>query len=109
MHGRTDIAGPGLELARLRQRTGKPLFVAVNTIDSEKNSSDADDYHRLRIRKLFPVSAEHGRGIDDLLHGLLRVISSVPGDEGDGEKSEQSREIKVAIIGHPNVGKSTLL
>jgi GTPase len=107
--GRTEIAAPDLELARLLQRTGKPLFVAVNKIDSEKNSSDADDFHRLGIRKLFPVSAEHGRGIDDLLDGLLRVISSVPGDEEDGEESEQSREINVAIIGHPTVGKSTLL
>src|SRR5437588_9229596 len=69
--GRTELAGPDLELARLLQRTGKPLFLAVNKVDSEKQTGLADDFHRLGIREVFPISAEHGRGLDDLLDALI--------------------------------------
>ncbi len=128
---RTEIAGPDRELARLLLRTGKPLFLAVNKMDTDKQESLTGEFHRLGIRNVFPVSSEHGRGIDDLLDAILPVLPAVeiltPEDasaplragpqvtgEGTEEKSElepevESREIKVAIIGHPNVGKSTLL
>jgi GTPase len=150
--GRSELAAPDLELARLLHKADRPLFLAVNKVDSEKQSSLIDDFHRLGIKRMFPVSAEHGRGIDDLLDAVIEVLpkssttehtediektegappsrSSVrqgwdsPSDDGnttepnealltDGEKptttDDSPREIKVAIIGHPNVGKSTLL
>jgi GTPase len=71
---RTELAAPDLELARLLQRTGKPLFLAANKVDSDKQSSLADDLHQLGIREIIPISAEHGRGIDDLLDAVLGVI-----------------------------------
>lgn len=107
--GRTELAAPDLELARLLQRTGKPLFLAVNKVDSEKNESAADDFHRLGIRNLFAVSAEHGRGLDDLLDAALETFPATDSAPAEVETAEEAREIKVAIIGHPNVGKSTLL
>lgn len=107
--GRTELAAPDLELARLLQRTGKPLFLAVNKVDSEKNESAADDFHRLGIRNLFAVSAEHGRGLDDLLDAALETFPATDFAPAEVETAEEAREIKVAIIGHPNVGKSTLL
>ena len=69
--GRTELAAPDLELARLLRRAGKPLFLAVNKVDSTKQEGIADDFHRLGIRDLFPVSAEHGRGIDELLDAVI--------------------------------------
>jgi len=108
--GRSELAAPDIDLARLLIRTGKPIILAVNKIDTDKQQSLSDDFHRLGIRQLFPISAEHGRGVDDLLDAVLEFL---PQDEkttentGNGE--EQPSEIKVAIIGHPNVGKSTLL
>lgn len=127
--GRTELAAPEMELVRLLRKTGKPLFLAVNKADSEKQTSIGDDFHRLGIQEVFPISAEHGRGIDDLLDAVLKVLPVVEKpvtteDAGATEKSAveehdlpldasgnniEPRETKVAIIGHPNVGKSTLL
>ena len=121
--GRAALAGPDLELVRLLRKTGRPLFLAVNKADSEKQASIVDDFHRLGIKKMFPISAEHGRGIDDLLDAVLEVLPakelSVEAAQDTAEESQSAAaaadidepvyETKVAIIGHPNVGKSTLL
>jgi GTP-binding protein len=115
---RTEIAGPDRELARLLARTGKPLFLAVNKMDSDKQDSLLGEFHALGMRNIFPISAEHGRGVDDLLDAVLKVIPNVKTfntegaedtEEGAEPIAEEPHEIKVAIIGHPNVGKSTLL
>jgi GTP-binding protein len=77
------------------------------------------DFHRLGVRQMFPVSAEHGRGVDDLLDAVVTALPKAftTEDTGDAEelkrgpaaKDQPTPEVKVAIIGHPNVGKSTLL
>jgi GTPase len=116
--GRTEMASPDIELARQLIRSGKPLFLAVNKVDTEKQQSLTDEFHRLGIRKLFPVSAENARGLDDLLDAVLEVLplhnQLTTEDIEDAEEAPEaqmaeSHETKVAIIGHPNVGKSTLL
>ena len=122
--GRSELAAPDLELVRLLRKANRPLFLAVNKVDSEKQSSLIDDFHRLGVQKMFPISAEHGRGVDDLLDAVLQVLPTSPteneqeaandqrpttNDESSSVPEEQPHEVKVAIIGHPNVGKSTLL
>jgi len=129
--GRSELAGPDLELARLLRRANRPLFLAVNKVDSEKQSSLIDEFHRLGIPQMFPVSAEHGRGVDDLLDAVIAILPPEPSttegqpandqqlflacpERGEGTSdtlpvTEAPHEVKVAIIGHPNVGKSTLL
>jgi GTPase len=115
--GRAELAAPDLELARLLMRTGKPLLLAINKIDTDKQEALAGDFHRLGIRQQFPVSAEHGRGIDELLDAVLGVIKPTTTEDTENteeprsEETEETRgaEVKIAIIGHPNVGKSTLL
>ena len=118
--GRSEIAGPDLELARLLRKANRPLYLAVNKIDSEKQSSLLADFHRLGVKEIFPISAEHGRGIDDLLDSVVATLPkalTTGNTEDTGEFTEQpttnderlAAEVKVAIIGHPNVGKSTLL
>ena len=74
--GRTEWRRPIIELARQLIRTGKPLFLAVNKVDTDKQQTLTDDFHRLGIRKLFPISAEHARGLDDLLDAVLEVLPS---------------------------------
>src|SRR6202011_298403 len=117
--GRTEMASSDIELARQLIRSGKPLFLAVNKVDTEKQQSLTDEFHRLGIRKVFPISAENARGLDDLLDAIFEVLplrhqltmeDTEDAEETPTESQEiQSHETKVAIIGHPNVGKSTLL
>src|SRR5215471_5989861 len=117
--GRSELAGPDLELVRLLRKANRPLFLAVNKVDSEKQSALTSDFHRLGVEQMFPISAEHGRGIDDLLDAAVAALpkTSTTEDTEVEEKEEDltpdaqrpTPEVKVAIIGHPNVGKSTLL
>jgi GTPase len=118
---RTELAAPDLDLARLLLRTGKPLFLAVNKVDTEKQEASAEDFRRLGIRNLFPVSAEHGRGVAELLDAIVDILpprtdKSFTTEDAEGaeektkqEEAQKPRETRVAIIGRPNVGKSTLL
>ena len=109
--GRTELASPDLDLARLLLRSGKPVLLAVNKIDSPKLEAYAEEFHRLGIRNLFPVSAEGGGGVAELLDA---VVQTLPANQTEGAPEEVTaepaqREVRVAIIGRPNVGKSTLL
>jgi GTP-binding protein len=120
--GRTELASPDIDLARLLLRTGKPLFLAVNKIDTASMDAAAENFRRLGIRNLIPISAEHGQNIGDLLDEVFAVLpqslpAPPPVEEAAAEEPEkprthgefEQRETAVAIIGRPNVGKSTLL
>jgi len=116
---RTELAAPDVDLARLLQRSGKPLLLAINKVDSSKQEELTEDFRRLGIRNQFGVSAEHGRGVDDLLDAVLEILPAeklttegtedTKEDHTSSETEAAPSEVKVAIIGHPNVGKSTLL
>jgi GTPase len=92
------------ELARLLRTTGKPFVVAVNKVDAMSQESNANVFHRIGV-PVFPIAAEHGTGVDDLLDSALAQVSVV----ASVEEEKQPDVIEVAIIGRPNVGKSTLL
>ncbi len=132
--GRTELAAPDVDLARLLMRSGKPLFLAVNKIDTESMGAAAENFRQLGVRHLVPISAEHGLNIGDLLDEVFAVLpekeeaeeadeassaeeaSSVEGVEAEDAAGVhrthgefEQHETRVAIIGRPNVGKSTLL
>lgn len=109
--GRSELAAPDMELARLLHRLGKPLFLAVNKVDTPKQEAEAENFRTLGIDRLFPISAEHGLGVAELLEAALHVIPETEAHDlqQPEEESSAAQETKVAIIGHPNVGKSTLL
>jgi len=94
------------ELARRLRRTGKPIVVAVNKVDTRAQDNLAAAFHELGA-EVYPVSAEHGAGIDDLLDAVTRDFPAVV-DSADASETARD-EVQVAIIGRPNVGKSTLL
>ena len=173
--GRTELASPDIELARLLLRGGKPVFLAVNKIDTEAMLPHAENFRRLGFANVIPISAEHNVGIGDLLDEVFAVLPepteeieapeafltaademeedetgpdysgpigadlkraeleeaashespvapfiAALGDEWDDSSPDRPRrlrshgtfqehETKIAIIGRPNVGKSTLL
>ena len=122
--GRTELASPDIELARLLIRSGKPIFLAVNKIDTDQLLPQAENFRRLGVQALFPISAEHGSGIGDLLDAVFDTLNfpepheeempwpkrpSRPNHSTAPTASTQQRETSIAIIGRPNVGKSTLL
>jgi GTP-binding protein len=104
--GRTEITGTDRELAAMLRRLGKPLVLAVNKIDAPSRESLTAEFYSLGFEHVFPVSAEHRLGLDDLLEHVTEGIEPEP---EEAEEKEGRKRIKVAIIGRPNVGKSTLL
>jgi GTP-binding protein len=109
------------ELVQLLRRTGKPLSLAVNKVDAAQHSPLAAEFHRLGIPDIFPLSAEHGLGVDDLLEHVTKDfaasaeapeeqhVESAGGTAAATLAPARDQAINVAIIGRPNVGKSTLL
>jgi GTPase len=104
--GRTEITGADRDLAKMLRKLGKPVVVAVNKIDSPKSDNLIHEFRRLGFSDVFPVSAEHRIGLDGLLEHVTRDF---PEAETKEAAAESENLIKVAIIGRPNVGKSTLL
>jgi GTP-binding protein len=104
--GRTEITGTDRDLAKVLRKLGKPVTLAVNKIDATSRENLAHEFHSLGFRDLFPISSEHRIGFDDLLG---HVTAAFPADQSGEEPESETRPIKVAIIGRPNVGKSTLL
>jgi GTP-binding protein len=112
--GRSEITGADRDLAKMLRRMGKPVTLAVNKIDTQAREDLAHEFHALGFADLFPISAEHHMGIGDLLdHVTEGFEGSAEGEEGatgaPQEPTAESKAIKVAIVGRPNVGKSTLL
>lgn len=104
--GRTEITGDDRDLAKMLRKLGKPVAVAVNKIDSTSREDLTHEFHALGFPDLFPVSAEHRLGLDELLDHVTRDFETTAPEESP---ATERQTIKVAIIGRPNVGKSTLL
>ncbi len=154
--GRSELTAPDIELSRLLIRSGKPVFLAVNKMDTAQIAHTAEGFRTLGFREVYPVSGEHGLGLGDLLDAVAAAMPVPVNEEADdfeshvskarhgapthskdeagapdlGEMRDSesdgvteptrerklrshgehvSKETRVAIIGRPNVGKSTLL
>ncbi|MEO6391235.1 MAG: ribosome biogenesis GTPase Der [Pyrinomonadaceae bacterium] len=93
------------ELALLLRETGKRVLVAANKADAEKIEAGTADFYRFGFNSIYPISAEHANGVGDLLDELVEGLAPMEGEEApDGP-----RELRLAIVGRPNVGKSSLL
>lgn len=107
--GRTEITGADRDLAAMLRKLGKPVVLAVNKIDSERRGELLHDFHALGFKDMFPVSAEHRLGISELLEFVTADFEKQEPVPDVDEEAPKVPKIKVAIIGRPNVGKSTLL
>lgn len=100
---RTGITSEDEALAREMRALDKPVFLAVNKAERERDRSDTADFHRLGVGEIFPVSALHGEGVAELLDALIAALPVV------GPIEEEEVDLRLALVGRPNVGKSSLL
>jgi GTPase len=93
-------------LVDLVRRTSKPVFYAVNKVDSPEQRRNTAEFYELGLDRIYPISASHGLGVGELLTDLAKSLPETMEDTGE---DADTGEIRVAIVGRPNVGKSTLV
>ena len=90
------------DIAQILRRSGKKVFLAVNKIDAPEKIPLINDFYELGLGEPYPVSALHGSGgVGDLLDDILKILP-------EAQEEEEQKKIKVAIVGKPNAGKSSL-
>ena len=102
--GREGLTGLDEEIVRLLRRVAKPVIVAVNKVDSQGQEAATADVYRLGMEPVLPVSAEHGRGVAELIEAVAMRLPAPPGGV-----VEEPGPIRIAVVGRPNVGKSSLV
>ncbi len=102
--GRAGLSPLDEEVARKLRRTQKPVIWAVNKIDSYQQEEAASEFYALGAERLHFISAAHGYGVRDLLEDLVALLPSAEDSEED-----ETEAVRVALVGRPNVGKSSLL
>ena len=119
--GRAEITSADRELSQLLRKLGKPVTLVVNKVDTGAKETLVHEFWELGIRDVYPVSAEHGLGVDALMMHITEGFPEATEEEEaaleeSGKRPNEAAEekiaagpIKVAIIGRPNAGKSTLL
>lgn len=101
--GQSGITAADQEVADILRQTKKPVIIAANKLESINKRDDAYEFYELALGEVFAISALHGSGTGDLLDAITEAIPFVP------EEDEDDDTIKIAILGKPNAGKSTLL
>ena len=103
MDGRAGLTPEDRDISAFLRASGKPVVHAVNKIDSPRLEASLADFYELGADPIVAISAEHGLGINDLMDGVMALLPE------PGEAAEDLERIKVAILGRPNAGKSSLL
>jgi GTP-binding protein len=102
LDGREGVNPVDRDLVQRLRQAGKPVFYTVNKIDGPKNELSLSEFSVLGVESLHPVSAEHGHGVHDLMDALTAILPRTPPET-------PSHRIRLAVIGRPNVGKSSLI
>jgi len=102
LDGKSGLSPFDGDLIAILRSLPKPVFYAVNKIDAPEQEDRLSDFYGLGIETFYPISAEHGYGISDLLDNLTRSFPVAPAEAENGM-------VRVAVVGRPNVGKSSLI
>jgi GTP-binding protein len=100
--GREGVNPVDVDLVQRLRQSGKPVFYAVNKIDGAEHETLLDDFAVLGVDPIYPLSAEHRYGMNDLMDALTAVLP-------DTGPEKETDPIRLAVIGRPNVGKSSLI
>ena len=104
--GRTGVTPDDMEIANLLRRTGKPVVLAINKIDHIKQNDEIYEFYQLGLGDPHPVSAANMMGLGDLLDELVKHFDAGTAAE---DEAEEQHVIQLAVVGRPNVGKSSLV
>jgi GTP-binding protein len=103
--GRAPLSAADQSIADQLRRTGKPVTLVVNKTDGVDFDSVSGEFHALGLGEPAPIAAAHGRGVNVLMERVLEDLA----EAGSDETPEQERGVQIAVVGRPNVGKSTLV
>lgn len=101
--GKEGLTGADHEVAQMLRKSKKPIVLVVNKVDSLKEEDNAYEFYNLGIGEPITISASQGLGLGDMLDRVVENFKSIPEDDEDDEN------IKIAMVGKPNVGKSSLI
>jgi len=104
MDGREGLTPSDIEIAHILRQIEKPVFFVVNKIDGQKHENLTYEFYQLGIEYLYPVSSQHGEGIYELMNDVTKSLPCT-----DGTDPGREERIRIAVIGKPNVGKSSLV
>lgn len=103
--GKDGVTPIDEDIANILRRSGKPVFLAVNKIDSSERMSYAAEFYSLSLGEPYPVSALHGSGgVGDLLDDVTADF-----DNSEDDEEAEARPVRIAIVGKPNAGKSSIV
>jgi GTP-binding protein len=105
---REGLSEQDREIASLLRKSGRPVLVAVNKAEGIPSERATAEFHELGLGDPLPISSAHGEGVRDLIDIALAQVP-LPGDVAEAAEAQDDRRLKVAIVGRPNVGKSTLV
>ncbi|MBN2643906.1 MAG: ribosome biogenesis GTPase Der [Desulfuromonadaceae bacterium] len=103
MDNREGLTPADYEVAGLLRQVDKPVLYVVNKVDGDRQEEDSAEFYALGVEQFYPVSAEHGRGVGDLIDAVMDALP-----EQKTGKADDS-QVRLAVIGRPNVGKSSLV
>lgn len=103
MDGRAGLTPSDVEVVEMLRRVKKPVFYVVNKVDGEKLENEAADFYTLGVDTLHTISAEHNRGVGDLMEEVVAALPKI------SNRADDEDITKIAVVGRPNVGKSSLV
>jgi GTP-binding protein len=107
LDGKEGVMPADRDIARMLRKLHKPVFYVVNKMDSKKREEGLVDFYELGAGTLYPVSSAHGLGLGDLLEDICKGIEE-GGAEEEGEEETRSSVTRIALVGKPNTGKSSV-
>ena len=108
MDGQEGLLPADLEVAQRLRAAGKPVIYAINKVDGARHEGLLPDFYRLGVDALHPLSAQHGQGFSDLMDELTKFLPASPPSDAPEEGTGRIPP-RIAIIGRPNVGKSSFV
>jgi GTP-binding protein len=106
MDGKEGLLSSDIEVSHRLRASGKPVLYALNKVDGERHEGLVPDFYRLGIEMLYSISAQHGQGFSDLMDALGNLLPETP---QESEKEQALEPPRIAIVGRPNVGKSSFV